>query len=513
MPGSGVCPGQTTGRGILDDAVALVRGDRFLSYDFNSSTLTNWGVSKLGDLPGGAYGGMLPRLIFGGLPFSFTGTSAHALLPFYTPTAVQGILRSNQVVDQYDLKRPPKDVSPAVIYTEEGCKSILADHDGFRASYAETRVLQSVFYEDHFEAHVSRFFSASAASTIKQCSLKFAGARRAIDIVRDIANATPIAWLADRYALPLKTPTTPRGIFSIPELCEMFRVIAAYRSFNVVPADEWKLRAGAQKSIAALRQILEAHIRIQGGGGLGERIADYLEMGTAFEVGPEADRLYDALFATRRPHRELADECINHAAILGSTLTQQAALLIDLFLSPGYEVYKRRIVELAHRDDEASGREFQGFVYEGMRHTGVGPGVTRIAARDARIADGAYGAVTVRAQQKVLAATSVAAMDPAVFPDPERLDPTRPRESYATVFGPALLRVAGPALGAMLKEVMKLKNLRRAAGSPGEFATVEHAFAGIRTRTYLDSNARESSCPTNLMLEYEEEDAGANGTI
>lgn len=41
MPGSGVCPGQTTGRGILDDAVALVRGDRFLSYDFNSTTLTN----------------------------------------------------------------------------------------------------------------------------------------------------------------------------------------------------------------------------------------------------------------------------------------------------------------------------------------------------------------------------------------------------------------------------------------------------------------------------------------
>jgi hypothetical protein len=40
--GSGVCPGQTSGRGILDDAVALVRGDRFLSYDFNSNTLTQW---------------------------------------------------------------------------------------------------------------------------------------------------------------------------------------------------------------------------------------------------------------------------------------------------------------------------------------------------------------------------------------------------------------------------------------------------------------------------------------
>ena len=77
MPGSGVCPGHTTGRGILDDAVALVRGDRFLSYDFNSSTLTNWGVSKLASPAAntGSYGGVLPTLLFGGLPGAFTGMS------------------------------------------------------------------------------------------------------------------------------------------------------------------------------------------------------------------------------------------------------------------------------------------------------------------------------------------------------------------------------------------------------------------------------------------------------
>jgi hypothetical protein len=81
IPGSGVCPGQTTGRGILDDAVALVRGDRFLTYDFNSSTLTNWGVSKLAaSVTPGSYGGVLPNLLFTGLPgntylISFTPSS------------------------------------------------------------------------------------------------------------------------------------------------------------------------------------------------------------------------------------------------------------------------------------------------------------------------------------------------------------------------------------------------------------------------------------------------------
>jgi hypothetical protein len=79
MPGSGVCPGHTTGRGILDDAVALVRGDRYLSYDFNANTLTQWGAALLSEPAMGSYGGVFPKLLFQGLPGGFTGTSPYAL--------------------------------------------------------------------------------------------------------------------------------------------------------------------------------------------------------------------------------------------------------------------------------------------------------------------------------------------------------------------------------------------------------------------------------------------------
>jgi linoleate 10R-lipoxygenase len=34
MPGAGLCPGYTISRAILSDAVALVRGDRFLTSEF-----------------------------------------------------------------------------------------------------------------------------------------------------------------------------------------------------------------------------------------------------------------------------------------------------------------------------------------------------------------------------------------------------------------------------------------------------------------------------------------------
>lgn len=48
--------------------------------------------------------GMLPHLLFTGLPTAFSGTSPYVLLPFYTPKAVAEILKGNKVIDQYDLK-------------------------------------------------------------------------------------------------------------------------------------------------------------------------------------------------------------------------------------------------------------------------------------------------------------------------------------------------------------------------------------------------------------------------
>ena len=135
MPGSGVCPGQTTGRGILDDAVSLVRGDRFLSYDFNSNTLTNWGAAKLQEPTGGSYGGVLSRLLFNGLPGAFTGTSSYALLPFYTPEAARDILTGNKAIHLYEQSRPRSDREIFSIQTQEGCKQVLGDRTNFQTVY------------------------------------------------------------------------------------------------------------------------------------------------------------------------------------------------------------------------------------------------------------------------------------------------------------------------------------------------------------------------------------------
>jgi hypothetical protein len=284
-------------------------------------------------------------------------------------------------------------------------------------------------------------------------------------------------------------------------------VLFIYQSFNILPKNEWKLREGASKVAPLLRRIFETHLRTQQG--FTEGIVDWMAKGSAFEVKPEAERLYHTLNNSTLPIGDLVGDCIGMGAPVAGNLTQQASLLIDLFLSEGYEEYKDRIVELAHMDPALSERELQGFVFEGMRHAGVVPGLPRVAAKDVTINDGARGKVSVKANQLVLIATSKAAMDPVAFPDPEKLDPHRPFSAY-TLLGHGLhfcfgARLVGCSLAATLREVFKLKNIRRGKGKQGMFHTAEHNIAGVNQRVYLDGTAKESPIPMTLVIEYDEE--------
>jgi len=78
---------------------------------------------------------MLPHLLFNGLSGAWTGTSTYALLPFYTPTAVEGILKQNKAIQLYDLERPASDMEIIGIHTHEGCKKAFEDRENFRVMY------------------------------------------------------------------------------------------------------------------------------------------------------------------------------------------------------------------------------------------------------------------------------------------------------------------------------------------------------------------------------------------
>ncbi|KAL5402105.1 hypothetical protein PMIN06_002137 [Paraphaeosphaeria minitans] len=531
MPGSGVCPGQTTGRGILDDAVSLVRGDRFLSYDFNSNTLTNWGAAKLQEPAAGSYGGVLSRLIFNALPGGFSGTSPYALLPFYTPDAAREILKGNDVLHLYEMSRPPSDREILSIQTNEGCKKALEDHDTFRPMYQtavhnvtggnefligwndpkrhdpRSKSLRKLLFEDGFEQNVAAFFSTTVQKLIQNNSLATVKGRRALDVVRDVTNIAPVLWIAERFAIPLKTTEQPRGVLSIYETLTAFLTLFLYQSFNIRPAEEWRLREAATKAAEPLQKIFQAHLRTQSGAV--EHFVDWLAKGSAFEVGPHADRLYHGLSDTRLPIEELVADCIRISTPVIGNLTQQASLLIDLYLRPEYEESRQRIIQLAQKNDVASDEELLGFVLEGIRHANSIPGLPRVTARDVTIVDGARGSIFIPAGHTVLIATSRAAMDPVAFPEPEKINPRRPKKAYSMLFGHDLhhffgQELVGASLTATLREIFKLKNVRRAPGKQGVFTIVEHTVGELKIKKFLDASSREAEIPTSLTLHYDE---------
>lgn len=187
MAGSGVQPGHTIGRGILDDAVALVRGDRFLTHDLNASTLTNWGLAQLKPVPG-AYGGFLGHLLFRALPNSWGhGYSTYGKLPFYTPHAVRQILKGNKNLDKYDTSRPPSAQRLHGLHSWEACKRAFEDRDTYRVYYLPNlelltdragfflgyddhkrhdepkKVMHEAFFEPNFEENVRKYYRTLTA--------------------------------------------------------------------------------------------------------------------------------------------------------------------------------------------------------------------------------------------------------------------------------------------------------------------------------------------------------------
>lgn len=294
-----------------------MRGDRFLTFDFNSSTLTNWGLAQLQGSPG-AYGGILSKVLFTALPNAWKGTSPYVLLPFYTPKAIAQILKDNGVVNDYDLSRPPDDNSLKAIQTYDGCKRAFEDRNILPVNYHEricalsdnahfllcsddptwhdvrARILKDAFYTDDFELKVRSYFNKVVPSLIGQRSLAFSTSnRRQIDIVRDVCNVAPIMWIAERFAIPLKTQEHPRGLISVPELFGALLVVFIWTSFDVVPHASWKLREAARQVTPMLVNLLKGQIRTQ----LGpmEPIVDWLSRGTAYECGPEAERMFEQM--------------------------------------------------------------------------------------------------------------------------------------------------------------------------------------------------------------------------
>ncbi|KAL4724429.1 hypothetical protein ACLX1H_009043 [Fusarium chlamydosporum] len=137
VPGSGLCPGFTTSFAILSDAVALVRGDRFYSVDYNPSNLTSFGFNEASSDYDVAGGGVMYKLLMRAFPGWYRANSVFALYPFTTPEGNKEIFDKLGTSQDLDFNKPMFVGPPKPITTWQGVVNALESRAQFHVPWGQ----------------------------------------------------------------------------------------------------------------------------------------------------------------------------------------------------------------------------------------------------------------------------------------------------------------------------------------------------------------------------------------
>lgn len=283
--GAGLCPSYTMSRAILADAVALVRGDRYFTYDCTPFNLTAWGFTEGSrNTRNAANGGMLGRILQRGLPRHYPATSVYMHFPLITPTgqphSMDNVLKRIDKYQDYDHGIPQKigetmavtepnamyaalsDESDAGLVTPYGSTvrdvrltpSFLTVIDE-PAKYARvTQLVQSVFVPKETMKETMDWFYTRTVELVEEKHLKLVLSESGtqtdmIDIVKDVFRLVPVhwastkivslscsghvsvahnsdsRWFSPKAGLPLKTASEPRGIYYEQQMYQMLKEI------------------------------------------------------------------------------------------------------------------------------------------------------------------------------------------------------------------------------------------------------------------------------------------------
>lgn len=157
-----------------------------------------------------------------------------------------------------------------------------------------------------------------------------------------------------------------------------------------------------------MRKVFETRFKTTAGAR--ESIADWMAKGTGYELSEEAHFMFHKLHEHKMPMDKAIGCLLGTMLPIAGNITQQSALLLDLFLTPEYSYAKDRIIELAHQDTKEADKELEMWMWEGMRINGIVPGLPRLAARDVTVQDGDR-TVDIKAGERLIIATSKAHLE------------------------------------------------------------------------------------------------------
>lgn len=550
IPGSGLAPGYTISRAILSDAVALTRGDRHFTRDFNSAALTNWGFQSVQpNTQGGSYGGMLGPLLMRVFPEYYAYNSAYALYPFSTPDRAKAILQDKlNVADQYDLARPAVKPSKVVLTTYKACAAVLDDEAHFERQYGPSKAAIEQLAEA--EAFFDMYAGGAGAT-----APSVAGARKAVadalqasgwsakldgtytaiverltqsarwtynggktfnlDVVRDVVQMAGVEWAAEAFGIPLKSDAAPRGLISGRDLYSLLSDLHGFLYADLPVNEGFKARAKALKAAKVLKGLVLAILSANAGKlnfqNVSRSLLEALSLPTldGLHVTAASKGLYAQLLATKAPLEALARAVL---AVLVETVVpaaDRAANVIGWVLASPQKAELGGMLAFAatdagDKDGPEAAAGLAAYITESLRVNPPQPFVRRVCTAPTTVALSG-GDIAFAPGETALLDLEAAGVDPGSTSNPHKVDIKRDPPGDAPLLDHALAEQAAVALNwvsvmAVVRAVLRLPQLGLAKGKQGSLGRVR--LAGRGSASYLTAQGRVAQFPQSLGVVF-----------
>ncbi|CAO2651331.1 Nn.00g096280.m01.CDS01 [Neocucurbitaria sp. VM-36] len=507
-PGSGLCPSYTVSRAVLSDAVALVRGDRFYTHDYNPRTLTNWGYSLVDCDTSIDNGCVFYKLFLRAFPQHFKHNSVYAHYPLTIPSAMQEALKHLKKDHLYDFSKPKPTFHPHLVREYKLATDIMKDQSTFKVVWGQAmqyimgdaakdfmlagdgpkntssrQMVSKALYISDWDKEVRAYYTTKTRELLQEKSAKIADFNQ-VDIIRDVGNLAHVHFCSELFMLPLKTDASPRGIFTEAELYLIMSSVFALIFFDVDPASSFPLHVKAHKATQLLGSIVEKNVKAIASSGFLSDIMQTIWPAESVIKGYGKHMIKRLLASSEEskmtPEQLVWGQILGTAGGMVSNQGQLFAQTLEYFLIGAGKEHWPAITALAHDDSEEAFEKLMHYTKEGGRLNGE-TGVLRAVAKETSLTENGKS-TSLKPGDAVFVNLRAASHDPAAFPNPDKVDITRPLDSYIHLgHGPHQclgLPMTRISLTTMLKEVAKLKNFRPALGPQGKVHKVEKVMGG-----------------------------------
>lgn len=518
VPGSGLCPSYTVSRGVLSDAVALVRGDRFYTTAYTPASLTNWGFAEASSDLTIDNGCVFYKLFLRALPNSYDPASVYVHYPMTVPHGQNGMrdaLENLGKADKYNFDRPAPIKPPTVILSYDAAVKVMDNKDLFRVTWGKAmeflmgpdtkdfmlagdgdsnarsrELMEKALYLDgssraqpkgneKWLTAVRHFYEETTTKLLRAKSHKLAGTQY-VDIIRDVGNMAHVHFVAELFSLPLKTEDFPHGILTEQQLYMILAAVFVCVFFDVDPPKSFPLRLQARDATQQLGQFVKLLVEIVKHGG------DLAEWGIE-KADPIAPALREYGVHMIRKLCEAnpdVDDLVwgNIMGTAGGMAANQGQLfgqVMDFFLSSAEgQKHWPTVQKLAWDDGDAAFDKLMHYFMEASRLNGE-TGVFRSVSRDMIESEAIHDKTAhtgekkyiFKKDDKVMVCLKAASRDPIAFLNPDQIDLTRSLDKYIHLgHGPHQclgLPMTRVALTTMLKVIARLENLQPAVMAVG----------------------------------------------